>query len=123
MNEIKDSLSEKQLDFLGEMMNIGAGSAAVALGQLLNCDVRVAIPDVHILKIPKLPHILGDPSIPVVASKMKMLGDVNGILFVGCGNAKYLPAAGLKRGDQPVGATDEGSFSRQSGDILLSNIV
>jgi chemotaxis protein CheC len=74
-------LSEEQVDFLREMMNIGAGNAATALGQMLRCEVNVKIPTVHVLPAPKAPSVLGDPSLPVACVRMGIVGDVVGELF------------------------------------------
>ena len=74
-------LSEEQVDFLREMMNIGAGNAATALGQMLRCEVNVEIPTVHVLPVPKASSVLGDPSLPVACVRMGMVGDVVGALF------------------------------------------
>ena len=35
MNMLKQKITEEQLDFLKEMVNIGAGNAVTALGQVL----------------------------------------------------------------------------------------
>jgi chemotaxis protein CheC len=74
-------LSEEQVDFLREMMNIGAGNAATALGQMLRCEVNVRIPTVHVLPAPEAPSVLGDPSLPVAGVRMGLVGDVVGELF------------------------------------------
>ena len=77
----QEMLSENQVDFLREMMNIGAGNAATALGQMLRCEVNVEIPTVHVLPVPKVPSVLGDPSLPVACVRMGMVGEVVGELF------------------------------------------
>ena len=80
--KVKGVLSKEQLDFLSEMMNIGAGNAATALGQMLGCEVNVAIPRVHLLSAAKLPpKTFGDPSLPVLCVRMAMIGDAFGYLF------------------------------------------
>ena len=80
MNDI-EVLSEEHLDFLREMMNIGAGNAATAFTQMLQCEVEVRIPTVHVLPAPKAFSILGDPSLPVLCVRMGMVGDAMGALF------------------------------------------
>jgi len=80
MND-QEMLSDEQVDFLCEVMNIGAGNAAAALGQMLCCEVNMEIPIVHVLTVPKVPSILGDPSLPVACVRMGMVGDVIGDLF------------------------------------------
>ena len=80
MNDTK-LLSEEQLDFLREMMNIGAGNAATAFTQMLQTEVELIIPAVSVLPAPKVPSIFGDPSLPVACVRMRMVGDVTGDLF------------------------------------------
>jgi|GEM_PF-1024963 len=82
MNEHEQVLSEEELDFLREMMNIGAGNAATAFRQMLQCKVEVVIPDVAVLSPQEAIYTLGDPSLPVTCAKMSTLGDVLGDLFL-----------------------------------------
>ena len=78
MNDRKQLLSDEQLDFLTEMMNIGAGNAAAALSQMLPSQVNIRIPAVHVVPITQAPSILGDPSLPITCVRMGMVGGVNG---------------------------------------------
>ncbi|MDA2913212.1 chemotaxis protein CheC [Acidobacteriia bacterium AH_259_A11_L15] len=79
----KELLSEERLDFVREMMSIGAGNAATALRQLLQCEVNLSIPKLTISPAPQLPALLGDASLAVSCVKMDMVGDVRGeILFL-----------------------------------------
>lgn len=76
------NVTEEQLDYLAEMMNIGAGNAAAALSQLLHCNVELNMPVVSILDTDKVPSIFDDPSEPVACVRMQMLGEVRGsVLF------------------------------------------
>ena len=43
--------TDEQLDFINEMMNIGAGNAATALQQMLQRRVDLAIPNILKLKL------------------------------------------------------------------------
>ena len=81
MNDKEQLLSEEQVDFLTEMMNIGAGNTATALSQMLKSEVNVIIPAVHVLLVSQAPSVLGDPSLPVTCVRMGMVGDVAGNLF------------------------------------------
>ena len=80
MNDM-ELLSEEQLDFLCEMMNIGAGNAATAFSQMLQFEVNIEIPAVRVLPSLKTPSILGDPSFPTACVRMGMVGDVAGDLY------------------------------------------
>jgi chemotaxis protein CheC len=83
MNQIEKSkyYSEEQLDFLKEMMNIGAGHTAILLSQMLNCKLDLKMPKLNILPVGDVGSIFEDPRLPVNCVKMKMLGDVSGHLF------------------------------------------
>jgi len=82
MNDEKQLLSTEQVDFLTEMMNIGAGHAATALTQVLQCQVDMVIPRVFIIAETKELSTLDNPSLPVVCARMGMVGDVSGGLFL-----------------------------------------
>ena len=81
MNDEEKFLSEEQIDFLTEMMNIGAGNAATALSQMLKCEAEMKIPSVRALQSPKVSFLLEDPSLPVACVRMDMVGDVAGNIF------------------------------------------
>jgi len=74
-------VSEEQLDFLREMMNVGAGNAVTALSQMLQREVNMDIPAVRILPAPQVSPILDNPSLPVTCVRMGMVGDATGDLF------------------------------------------
>ena len=81
MNNDEALLSDELMDFLREIMNVGAGNAATALSQLLNCQVDVKIPSVRILSTLKLVTIFEDPAFPVACVKMSLVGDMRGMLL------------------------------------------
>ena len=82
MEEKEKLLSEEHLDFLREMMNVGAGNAVTALSTMLQCGVDLRIPGVHVLAAPRVPpQVLDDPSLPVACVRMRMVGKVTGDLF------------------------------------------
>ena len=73
--------TEEQLDFIREMMNIGAGNAATALQQLLQCPVDLIIPKVHVLPAAQVSSILDNPASLVACVRMGMVGDIDGAMF------------------------------------------
>lgn len=76
-----EGLSEKEIDYLREMINIGSGHAATALSQMLMCRIEVNIPKLYLTPAKKVPAILGDRGLPVACVKMGMVGDVRGEIF------------------------------------------
>lgn len=77
----KELLTEEQLDFLREMINVGAGNAAVAFSQMLQCMVDIKIPEIYFFPASQLPPFLKDPARPFAGVSMNMVGDVKGKLF------------------------------------------
>lgn len=80
MND-KELLTGEQLDFLREMINVGAGNAAAAFSQMLHCMVDVKIPEIYFFPASKIPPFLKDPARPFAGVSMNMVGDVKGKLF------------------------------------------
>lgn len=74
--------TEEQLDYLKEIMNIGAGNAARALSQLLHCNVDMNIPVVHLFpSAAELAAILAEINGAITCVRMRMLGDIIGQIF------------------------------------------
>ena len=71
-------LEAKQLDGLREVANIGAGHAATALSQLTNRRITIDVPEVSVVKLEDIGHVVGEPDEIVSAVLMKILGDVTG---------------------------------------------
>lgn len=74
-------ITEEQLDFLTEMVNIGAGNAAVAFSQIIGEPVDVKIPKVHIQAPSGVSSFFKKPSSPAACVRMDMVGDVTGSMF------------------------------------------
>jgi chemotaxis protein CheC len=81
MNKNTPLFTEEQMDFVREMMNVGAGNAVTALHQLLKCPVDLTIPRVHVLEVNELPQVLGTPDLIVACAATKMVGDIEGAIF------------------------------------------
>jgi chemotaxis protein CheC len=76
-------ITDEQLDFLKELINIGAGNAVTALEQVLQCNVDLLMPKVRILPAPEVAsYLTGDPAVPVIGVRMDLIGDVTGALYV-----------------------------------------
>lgn len=77
--EDKNIFTEEQMDFITEMMNIGAGNAATALSQLLKLDVKMQTAKVHILSDrARVQDISNDLLAGVTGVKIKLVGDFQG---------------------------------------------
>lgn len=74
-------ITEEQLDFLKEMVNIGAGHAASAFSQITGQPVDVTVPKVQVIAPPEVSSVFKKPSSPVACVRMEMVGDVTGSMF------------------------------------------
>jgi chemotaxis protein CheC len=115
-------LTAEDMDYLEEMMNIGAGNAATALEQILQGKFEMHMPDIHIIPPPKVLSVIGDPSETVTCVKMNMIGDVQGEVFyvVPQASKTYLAqsaesSAGIERKNSDIPYT---SVIKEIGNIL-----
>lgn len=71
------TLSELQLDAIGEIMNISMGSAATAVSELLNAKVWITTPKVTVVQASKLNYDRLEPAICVKIEYIKGLSGSN----------------------------------------------
>jgi len=125
MNSKKQLLSAEQVDFLTEMMNIGAGNAATALTQVLQCRVDIVVPRVFVITDAQELSILTSPSLPVVCARMAMVGDVSGGLFLIVPEEQKEDL--IRLAEQAMTATSQswraGLTNQESDDLKLSVIA
>lgn len=121
MNE-QTLLSEEQIDFLSEMMNIGAGNSVEALSQLLQTPVDVKIPKLDVFPIEKMPSVFSDSSLPFAATAMGMVGDIKGYLFSLVAEEEKNDFIELARKASP-GYRDESPEEEMSVLMEVSNIL
>lgn len=77
--EEKRELTEEEIDYLTEMMNIGSGNAGMALSQLLQIEVDMVIPKLHVIRNIKDAEDFFQEKAQVLACiKMQMIGDIRG---------------------------------------------
>ncbi len=69
-------LTDRQLDLLKEIGNIGTGNAATALSTLTNKKVEISVPDAQVVPVSKLLFVFPDPEEIVVGIRMSVSGDV-----------------------------------------------
>ena len=71
------TLSEMQLDAIGEIMNISMGSAATAVSELLNAKVWITTPKVTVIQASELNYDRLEPAICVKIEYIKGLSGSN----------------------------------------------
>ena len=95
---IKDysDLNEIQLDVLKEIGNIGAGSAATSLADMLMTTIDISVPEVRILDYEEATERLGGPETMVVGLMISLVGDFQGmIMFLLEKEFAHLPLSNL----------------------------
>jgi chemotaxis protein CheC len=115
-------LGERELDALREVANIGAGHAATALSQMVDCRVMISVPKITVAALEHLPNLHGNADDDVAAVLMHMLGDLTGrtLLLLPKDNARLLCDLLLR---QEPGTTEsfeelQRSALKEAGNIL-----
>ncbi|OGF64979.1 MAG: CheY-P-specific phosphatase CheC [Candidatus Fischerbacteria bacterium RBG_13_37_8] len=77
-----EKLSEKQVDVLKEIANIGAGHATTALFQMIGHRIDLQVPRVTVLPLSAVPDALGGPEKLVIGLFLKIYGDATGNILI-----------------------------------------
>ena len=76
------SLTERQLDALREIGNVGMGHAATALSRLTRKTVYLNVPRVMVLDTTRIPEFLGETERMVAGIHLRMLGNAQGNILM-----------------------------------------
>ncbi|MDE7221136.1 MAG: chemotaxis protein CheC [Oscillospiraceae bacterium] len=76
-----DELSSLELDTLREIGSIGTGNAATALGQLLEREVRITLPEVRIMGYNEAIDWIGGPEAVTAGVLVGMSGQMSGVML------------------------------------------
>lgn len=79
--ENENKISLNRLDALREVGSIGAGRAATALADMLNCRVEICLPETKVVPLESLDRILGDPEETYYVLDIALEGDLGGRVF------------------------------------------
>lgn len=74
-------ITQKQMDAIGELFNIGIGSSATALSVILNKPVKISVPKVEILKPDELDITYLEPAYGISVDYTKGLSGTNSLLL------------------------------------------
>jgi chemotaxis protein CheC len=118
------SLSQRDIDVLREVANIGAGHAATALSTMIGSTIMITVPKVNVLQLNDVPSVVAAHEEPVAAVLLHMLGDLTGrtLLVFPCASAVRLAELLLQReptGGETLGELEE-SAVMEVGNILSS---
>ena len=119
-----EKLSDFQRDALRELGNIGAGSAATALSQLLGRDVSLNVPEVMILPVDKIAERLAAQHKIVAAVYLRIFGEIKARALIIFPQDKVMLLLDLlmKRnlGDTREFGETEQSALKEVGNIIIS---
>ena len=93
-----ENLNNVRIDALREIVNIASGNAATALSEILKKRINMTIPVVEVRKFQDVANRLGEADEVVMASLLRVLGDITGnvLLVVKEKNAKEIAYALLE---------------------------
>lgn len=123
MDEIRN-LSDRQLDALREVANIGAGHAATALSEMTGQTIMISVPRLVVSAVNAIPNQVADHEEPVAAVLLRMLGDLTGLTLLVLPRSTALRVAEMMA-HKPEGTfTEMGAFEqsaiKEAGNILSS---
>ncbi len=76
-----EELNGMELDTIREIGSIGTGNAATALSSMLDCPVRIDIPEVRIMGYNEAIDWIGGPEVITAGVLVHMSGELNGIML------------------------------------------
>lgn len=74
--------TELQLDALRELANVGSGTSATALSQMVGRAIDVSVPSAHALPIADAVEAIGPPETPVTAVLVPVGGDLDAVVLL-----------------------------------------
>lgn len=75
-------LNEFQLSVLREIGNIGAGHAATALSVLMQKEIDMQVPNVHIVSLQAIDEVIGGAEQLVMGVFLRVEGEISGSMFL-----------------------------------------
>jgi chemotaxis protein CheC len=78
---MKRRFSPEQQDALREAVNIGMGSAATALAQIVKRKTSINVPRVNFSTLAEVPDIFGGAEKPIMTVYLKVRGDLSGVML------------------------------------------
>lgn len=114
--------SDFQRDALQELGNIGAGSAATALSQLLGKDISIDVPSIVMVPVEKMAELVAQDARVVAAVYMRVFGEIQArALIIFPQDKVFLLLDLLMR--RKLGQTKEFGETEQSALKEIGNII
>lgn len=123
----KLELTEKQLDILREVSNIGVGHAATALSQMTGLPIRLKVTRAMLIPIDGVPAVVGGPNRLVAGIFLKIYGQARGsiLLVFPRESVTALLALSTREAQAPDRALTELEISavKEIGNIMASSYL
>ena len=123
----KDQLSEMQLDVLKEIGNIGAGNAATALSNLIEKNVGIEVPKVHVVDLSDIYKVLNDPEEISASTIVPVKGDIPGKMLMIFDSESAKELISFLIGQKPEDLTElnemQSSVLKEIGNIMCSSYI
>jgi len=74
-DDLIQNLTEMQKDALKEIGNIGAGNAATAFSQFLDCKIDMTVPSAEVLSLSEVPEVTGNADQDVIGILLQAMGE------------------------------------------------
>lgn len=128
MGKNYDELSAVELDCLKEIGNIGSGSAASSLAQMLGKNIIMRVPDVRVMDYEHVIDEMGGPEKVITGLLVRLDGDIKGMIMFLLEEsfAKLVLSSFLGTEQQaPLVALDEISISaiKEMGNIMAGSYL
>lgn len=126
LNNYED-LSPVAIDCLREIGNIGSGSAASSLAQMLQKPIEMHVPDVRVLDYQSVIDEMGGPEKVITGILVTLCGDIEGMIMFLLEDtfAKVVLGTFLGKENVKVIELDEGDFSaiKEMGNIMAGSYL
>lgn len=122
-----DDLSPVAIDCLKEIGNIGSGSAASSLSQMLGKNIEMHVPDVRVLDYQSVIDEMGGPEKVITGILVTLCGDISGMIMFLLEDtfAKVVLNTFLGKDNVNVVELDENDFSaiKEMGNIMAGSYL
>jgi chemotaxis protein CheC len=116
--------SDRQLDALREVANIGAGHAATALSQMTGQTIMISVPRLVVSAVHEIPNHVAESDEPVAAVLLRMMGDLTGLTLLVFPRHSALRLAEMMSHKPEGSYTEIGAYEesaiKEAGNILSS---
>ncbi len=123
----KDQLNDMKLDVLKEIGNIGGGNAATALSNMIEKNVDIEVPKVHVVGLSDIYKILRDPEEISASTVVPIKGEAPGKMLMIFDSESSKRLISFLIGKKPEDLTEldemQSSVLKEIGNIMCSSYV